>query len=158
MHRRSLTFLCAVAALSLVIPAGAWAKPNFSGTWKLNSAKSDFGQMTGPEKMERTVTHEDPSLKYSTVQTGPQGEVTSQMAYTTDGKPATNQTPMGEVTGAATWDGDVLNIENKREFQGIQITQTERWSLSEDGKTLTIDSRVAMPRGHVEMKMVFEKQ
>lgn len=159
MNRRYWTGLCAAAALTLAIPAGAWAKPNFSGSWKLNSGKSDFGQMTGPEKMDRKVTHEDPSLKYSIVQSSPQGgEVTTDMAYTTDGKSSTNQTPMGEVTGAATWEGDALNIVNKRQFQGLEITQTEKWTLSEDGKTLTIDSRVSMPRGHVEMKIVMDKQ
>jgi hypothetical protein len=159
MNRRYWTVLCAAAALTLVIPAAAWAKPNFSGSWKLNAGKSDFGQMTGPAKMERKVTHEDPSLKYSIVQSSPQGtDVTTDLAYTTDGKPSTNQTPMGELTGTASFDGDVLNIVNKREFQGLEITQTERWTLSDEGKTLTIDSRVSMPRGHVEMKIVMDKQ
>jgi hypothetical protein len=159
MNRRYWTGLCAVAALSIAIPAGAWAKPNFSGSWTLNPGKSDFGQMTGPAKMERKVAHEDPSLKYSSVQSSPQGgDVTTEMAYTTDGKSSTNKTPLGEVTGTATWEGDVLNIVNKRQFQGLDITQAERWTLSEDGKTLTIDSRVSMPRGHVEMKIVMDKQ
>ncbi len=158
MNRRYWIGLCAAAALTFITPAGAFAKPNFSGSWKLNAGKSDFGQMTGPEKMERKVAHEDPAFKYSNVQSGPNGDVTTDMAYTTDGKPSTNQTPMGEITGNATWEGDVLNIVNKRSFQGLEITQAERWSLSDDGKTLTIDSRVSMPRGHVEMKIVMDKQ
>ena len=159
MNRRYWTGLCAAVALTLVIPAGAQAKPNFSGSWKLNAGKSDFGQMTGPAKMERNITQADPSLKYSIVQSSPQGgDTTTDMAFTTDGKPTTNQTPMGELTGSASWDGDVLTIVNKRQLQGLEITQTERWSLSEDGKVLTVDNKVAMPKGHVEMKIVMDKQ
>jgi hypothetical protein len=158
MKRRYWTALCAVALLGLALPAGAWAKPNFSGDWKLNAAKSDFGQMTGPEKMNRKIVHEDPSLKFSTEQSSPQGDVTIDMAYTTDGKPSMNKTPMGETTGTATWEGDVLVIVNKRQFQSLEITETDRWSLSADGKTLTVDHKVAMPKGHIDSTIVMDKQ
>ena len=149
-----LTSVCALA-VGLGI---AQAKPNFSGDWKLNSAKSDFGPMPGPEKMDRKITHEDPSLKFSTTQTGPQGEVTTDMAYTTDGKPSTNKTPRGEVTGAAKWEGDALTISSKREIQGMEITQNERWTLDEDGKTLTINNKINTPQGEFEIKIVMDKQ
>jgi hypothetical protein len=142
----------------LVAPAGAFAKPNFSGNWTFNASKSDFGPMPTPEKWERKITHEDPSLQYSQVQAGPQGEMKSEMAYTTDGKPATNKTPRGEVTGVAKWDGDVLTISSKREIQGMEITQNERWTLSEDGKTLTILNKVNTPQGDFELKIVMDKQ
>ena len=158
MNRRYWAALWAAAALGLAIPAGAWAKPNFSGDWKLNAAKSDFGQMTGPEKMDRKIIHEDPNLKFSTVQSGPQGEVTTDMAYTTDGKPTINKTPTGDATGTATWDGDALVIVNKRQFQSLEITETDRWTLSEDGKTLTIAHKVSMPRGHIDSTIVMDKQ
>jgi hypothetical protein len=35
------------------------AKPNFSGTWKLNTGKSDFGAMPAPDTRTGKITHED---------------------------------------------------------------------------------------------------
>lgn len=144
--------------MSLALSAGAFAKPNFSGNWKLNPEKSDFGPMPPPEKMERSITQEESTIKWNQVQVGQQGEVKSEMTYTTDGKPSTNKTPRGEVTGTAAWDGDVLTITTKREVQGMEITQAERWSLSEDGKTITINNKVTAPQGEFDLKVVFDKQ
>jgi len=147
--------MCAAVGLSL---ATAWARPNFSGDWKLNAAKSDYGPMPGPEKMERKITHDDPSLKMVTTQTGQQGEVTTELAYKTDGTPSTNKIRGQDVTGVAKWDGDVLTISSKREIQGMEITMNERWSLSEDGKTLSINNKVNTPNGDFEIKIVMDKQ
>jgi hypothetical protein len=155
---RKQYLLAAACTLVLSLAGAVQAKPNFSGDWKLNSGKSDFGPMPGPEKMDRKITHEDPSFKFSTTQTSPQGETTTDMAYTTDGKPATNKTARGEVTGTAKWDGDVLTIGSKREFQGMEITQNERWTLGEDGKTLTITNKINTPQGDFEIKIVMDKQ
>lgn len=146
------------AALSLALSSGALAKPNFTGEWKMNADKSDFGPMPPPEKFERNISHDDPSMKWSQVQVGPQGEVKSEMSYTTDGKPSVNKTPRGEITGTAAWDGDVLTITTKREFQGMEITQAERWSLSEDGKTLTINNKITAPQGEFDIKFVLDKK
>jgi len=46
----------------------AQAKPNFSGTWKLNAGKSNFGPMPAPETRTDKITHQDPDLKYSFTQ------------------------------------------------------------------------------------------
>lgn len=154
MNRRILLVLCAAA---LFLPA-AWAKPNFSGSWSLNKDKSDFGPMPGPDKMVRTIKHDDPNLKMTTTQSGPQGEATTEMTYTTDGKPSTNKTPRGEVTGTAAWDGDVLTINSKRQFNEMEITQSERWTLAEDGKSLVIVNKIGTPQGEFEVKIVLDKQ
>lgn len=158
MSRRCWIVLCATATL---LPAGlvkAWEKPDFSGNWTLNAAKSDFGPMPGPDKMKRTIEHKDPSLKMTTTQTGPQGEVTTALAYTTDGTPSTNKIRGQDVTGIAKWDGDELTISSKREFQGTEITMNERWTLSEDGKTLTFSNKINTAQGDFDIKVVMDKQ
>lgn len=157
MNRRTLLTSLVIAS-ALVVPISAFEKPNFSGAWKMNASKSDFGPMPAPDTLERKITHEDPSLKWSQTQSGQQGTATTEVAYTTDGKPSTNKTPRGEVTGVAKWDGDVLTINSKREVQGMEITQAERWTLSPDGKTLTITNKLTAPQGEFELKVVLEKQ
>jgi len=129
------------------------AAPNLSGSCILNLAKSQYGQFPTPEVMMRTIQHKDPALSMSTYQKGAQGEVTTELKYTTDGKPAVN----GENKGSAHWDNDKLVIETSRDYQGTKLTQREEWTLSADGKTLTIVTHVKLPNGEFDVKQVFEK-
>ncbi|MEO8029073.1 MAG: hypothetical protein ABI823_21510 [Bryobacteraceae bacterium] len=154
MMNRIVTLAATVAFAAL----SAVAAPNLSGEWKLNAAKSDFGPVPAPDKMIRKIMHADPSLKMTTMQSGAQGEVTSELAYTTDGKETVNKSARGEVKGTAKWSGENLIIDSKREFQGAEITQHETWSLGDDGKTLTVLNKITAPQGEFDLKMVFEKQ
>ena|SRR5436190_4284451 len=129
------------------------AAPNLSGSWTLNLAKSQYGQFPTPEVMMRTIQHNDPALSMSTYQKGAQGEVTTELKYTTDGKPSVN----GENKGSAHWDNDKLVIETSRDYQGTKLTQREEWTVSTDGKTLTIATHVKLPNGEFDVKQVFEK-
>jgi hypothetical protein len=49
-------------------------------------------------------------------------------------------------------------IESSREFQGVTLKQKDIWTVSDDGKTLTIDSHVSIPNGEFDIKQVFDKQ
>src|SRR5689334_25295324 len=112
----NMTRALAVAAL-LAVPLAA--APNLSGNWMLNLAKSQYGQFPAPEVMMRQIQHDDPVLSMTTYQKGAQGEVTTQVKYSTDGKPAVN----GENKGSAHWENDKLVIENSRDYQGVKLTQ-----------------------------------
>ena len=129
------------------------AAPNLSGSWMLNVSKSEYGQFPAPQVMMRQIQHKDPALTMSTYQKGAQGEVTTELKYSTDGKPVVN----GENRGTAHWDADKLVIESSREFQGTQLKQREVWTLSADGKTLTVATHVILPNGEFDVKQVFEK-
>jgi len=136
-----------------VLAAPLLAEPNFTGSWMLNLSRSQYGQFPAPEVMLRSVTHMSGDLRMSTYQKGAQGEVTTELKYTTDGKPAVN----GESKGSARWQGDTLIIESSREAQGAKLTQRDQWSLSADGKTLTVTIHVKLPNGEFDVKQVFEK-
>jgi len=129
------------------------AAPNFSGSWMLNIAKSQYGQFPAPEVMIRKVQVQGTQLSMSTYQKGAQGEVTTELKYSTDGKPSVN----GANTGTASWSGDKLVIESSREAQGAKLTQRDTWSLSGDGKTLTVNTHIKLPNGEFDVKQVFEK-
>jgi hypothetical protein len=157
---RSHTFRVFSAAL-LAIACGllqAQAKPNFSGNWKLNTAKSDFGAMPAPDSRTDIITHEDPDLKDSYTQSGQMGELTAEMKYSTDGKETTNSVRGNQIKTTAKWDGDELAIAGKTQFNGADVTLSDRWSLSADGKTLTIQRHVNSPMGETNQKIVLEKQ
>jgi hypothetical protein len=150
----SLTLL--TLALGLV---QAQAKTDFSGTWKLNTGKSDFGPMPPPDSMTQKITHQDPSLKANVATTGgPQGDMTYDVSYTTDGKECVNHVADNEFKSTLKWDGDELVVDTKGSFGGNDFTSKDRWTLSADGKTLTRAQHVSSAMGEADMKMVFEKQ
>lgn len=153
--------LIAAAALAafFVFGLAAAEKPNFSGVWKLNNAKSDFGPMPGgPDKFERTIDHKDPNLKMTTVQAFQGQERSNDVEYVIDGKEKTIETPAGPVKVTPVWKGETLEITVSRDFQGNQIKSVETWSLSGDGKTLTVKTDISTPQGDFSLKFVMDKQ
>lgn len=155
---RRMMLLAAAAALFSLCLAGA-EKPNFSGVWKLNNAKSDFGPMPGgPDKFERTIDHKDPNLKMTTVQAFQGQERSNSVEYVIDGNEKTVETPMGPMHVTPVWKGDNLEITVKREIQGNQIKSVETWGLSEEGKVLTVKTDISTPQGDFSLKFVMDKQ
>ena len=146
-----------------------FAEADFTGSWMLNLSKSQYGQFPAPEVMLRSVTYANGTLTMSTYQKGAQGEVTTELKYSTDGTTSVNK----DSRGTARWQGDTLIIESSREAQGessreaqgktsreaqgARLTQRDQWTLSADGKTLTIAIHVSLPNGAFDVKQVFEK-
>ena len=151
MLRRFL-LLCIPAAMLL-----AADKPDYSGHWVVDLAKSDFGMVPPPTKMERDIEHKDPDMSIKSLQVGERGEFKTESKYTTDGKEATIKMRNREVKVKAVWDGAKLKVNSKFEFTGSEATQDETWSISEDGNTLTIENAIKLPQGEFTTKSVFTK-
>ncbi len=132
-------------------------KPDFSGKWVVDLAKSDFGMMPPPEKLERTVEHKDPEFKLKSLQKSQRGEFTSESKYTTDGKEATIQLRGRDAKVTANWEGNKLVVVTKSDFNGNAVTQKETWNLSADGKTLSTESAISTPQGEFATKLTFTK-
>lgn len=156
MTRRSW----ALAASMMIASAGCFAadKPDFSGEWTLNTTKSDFGPMPMPGKLVRKIEHKDPELKITTTTAGQAGERTVESAYKTDGSESVNKAAQGESKSVVKWEGSALTFATKREIQGMTIEQSEKWSMSEDGKTLTVDGQLKSPQGELALKIVMDKK
>lgn len=146
----------ALTLILLAIPA--LAKPNFSGDWKVNVSKSDFGQMPAPSSMTGKITHQDPSLKVAIKQSGERGDFEYEMSYSTDGKETTNEIRDNTMKSTAHWDGDVLVIDTKGSFGGNDVTIQDKMSLSADGKTLTLKRHFSSSMGEMDQTLILEKQ
>ena len=151
-------FPIALAVLALVAAMPALAKPNFSGDWKLNNSKSAFGQFPPPGSMTSKITHEDPKLKREVKMSGDQGEFQYETTYTTDGKDCSNEMFGNPINSNVKWDGDTLIVDSKGKFGDNEFSSQDKWTLSADGKTLTIVSTFKSAMGDGEQKMVFDKQ
>jgi hypothetical protein len=144
---------------TLLLASSAFAAPNLTGDWKLNLTKSQYGLLPAPLEVTRKIKHEGISLSMSTYQKSAQRENTSELKYTTDGKVCVNKTTNGEAKGTAHWEGGTLIIESSQQNGPAEIKSREAWTLSPDGKTLTILTHLTIPQqGEIDVKQVFEKQ
>jgi hypothetical protein len=151
--------LLALAVVAFALCVGlTQAKPNFTGDWKVNFAKSNFGEMPPPDKFEQKITHNDPDLKVAMTIAGGFGEFNLDYTYTTDGKECMNKSPMGETNSVVKWDGDTLVIASKSTFENGEMSMTDRWTLSEDGKTLTMQRHFSGGMGEGDQTIAMEKQ
>ena len=159
MRTMRRTGLILAGLLLLAASASAQTKPNFSGDWKMNAAKSNFGQMPAPSSLTEKITHTDPSLKVQTAQSGDFGDLNSDFSFTTDGKECQNAMgDMFKMTSTVKWDGDILMFDSKMDIQGNAMTGVDKWSLSPDGKTLTVQRHFNGPMGEGDAVMVLDKQ
>jgi hypothetical protein len=138
-------------------PAASGAKPNFSGTWKLNVAKSDFGVMPPPEFRTDIIDHSEPALKVTTSTNGAEGKQDFTITLTTDGKEAVNTIMGSEVKSVAAWEGPTLVVTSKLRFNDTDVTIKSVYVLGEDGKTLNVVSHIASAMGEMDQKYIYEK-
>jgi hypothetical protein len=153
MTRRYLVAFAFTALASLAL-----AKPNFTGQWKMDSSKSDFGQFPAPEKYDRKVTHDEPNIQINTAMVMGSRDVAYDVKYTTDGKETTNTTQGRESKGSAKWEGDVLVIESVRETPNGSFKSVERWTSVNGGKSIQVDAKISGGSFESGFKIHFDKQ
>jgi len=149
----------AVLAILMLATLPALAKPNFSGDWKLNTSKSTFGDVPAPDSMTIKVTHADPQITNVSKQSSQMGEFEIKTSCTTDGKECANEGFQGAPTKSVMkWDGDVLAVETQGKFGEMDFSMKQKWSLSGDGKTLTVAQSISTSMGDFTQTLVFDKQ
>lgn len=153
------TLLC---ALSLGL---AGDKPNFSGKWKLDKDRS----FSNPPGLDQTMTiaHTGDQVKFEAVVKTARGEQTVNEIYTLDGKetdfkPAAPPNATGKRRASWLPNGQGVMIQDQTTVDGKVASEVARkWTLSADGKTMTIDYFIDETRGgnqiSYESKRVFNK-
>ena len=137
-------------------------KPNFTGKWDLNVAKSDFGQTPPVESMVQVIEHREPNIRITTTMKSPVGQVSTVQELTTDGREHVNTIDaMGgeqaiRITGR--WEGDTLATSWSLNAKGVTISFNDSWSVSEDGKVLTFIRTAKSPQGDFTVRTVYNKQ
>ena len=155
---RNFSMALLVSAIALTATLAAQAHPKFAGVWVMVADKSDFGPMPKPATMTRTITETGATVKIVTVQAGPNGETTTSTTFTTDGKPQKNTVQGSEMTTTGKWEGAAMVFHHSRDVQGTAITIDDRFTLSADGKTLTVTRNFTTAEGSAPAKIVFAKK
>jgi len=167
-----LKMLSIVSLINLIVAlVSAEGKVNFSGTWILDKSKSDVSQFIDvgedTEKVQNAsmtmmVEQEGASLRVTRVMKTQGDERKEIHTYKIDGSATTNTGFRGEtVVARAFWEGDKLVVVSTRTMRALtkDISAESRgvWSLSPDGKILTIAAQVNSPRGEQRVRAVFDK-
>lgn len=158
-----LFFVC-VAFLSAFMLKPA--PTDFSGKWKLNEGKSELGQFAN--FATRGIETQQSAESISISRTAPSfdgNDVTTKEQLTFDGKEVESTfIADSKKKSVASWseDGKMMKITYSftLEFNGNsnEIKGTEAWTLSDDGKTLTVKGKSSSSFGDMETTSVYEKQ
>ena len=166
-------FLLSLAfVLSLAASAAYAQTPDLSGEWKLNPGLSDLGEMAAA----------NPDIAFSIRQEGGvltirkninvQGkEIVKNFRYTLDGKESFNDgESLKGLKGTAAFEKGILIVRAEQEGTTMHISgndppeieyfkfdSVEEFSLSSDGKTLTVVQTAQLPDGSRKTTFVFDK-
>ena len=165
MTRKMLLIAAVMMTLSML--AFAATKPNFSGTWTMDRARS-FGL---PANMNQTltITQKDDQIDLETKLIQPDNERVVKDTYILDGKEheftpqvPPNQPPAKGKRTAVWLPGDrgiqVTEVTTAETPKGTVTTQVVRkWTISGQGE-LVIDMYVDNPNMSYEAKRIFKKQ
>ena len=165
MARKTLLIVAAIMALSLF--AFAATKPDFSGTWTMDRARS-FGL---PPDMNQTmiITQKGDQIEIETKLIQPNNERSIKDAYILDGKeheftpPAPPNQPAPKGKRTAMWlPGDkgiqVTDVTTVETPKGPVTSQLVRkWTISGQGE-LVIDMYIDNANSSFETKRIFKKQ
>jgi len=147
--------------LAVFLPAIAQdtTKPNFSGIWNLDPDKSSFGPVTPPMAAQYVIRHIGAKLEFDYIQDGRR----TRTELTADGEErVTDSNEDGDTLTRSYWNGRTLVNESRVKPRGLKQTPsvrwTSRWSLSGDGKELTIQRHIDSGEQGIDQKVVFIKQ
>jgi hypothetical protein len=150
-----ITGICFLTMTAL--NAGAWADRSAVGTWKLDVAKSSYGNMPAPKFEQMVVTTDTAeSVKWSLKGVGADGKsYISSYDGPTDGKFHPMISSEGANSAAYTRTGSTLSwiVKDKNG----SIIETGSGQLSPDGNTLRLSGAMQGPKGKSAFVSVFDR-
>jgi hypothetical protein len=178
--RRLFLIAGLMTAFGLAVVAAGAASANFAGAWVLDKTKSQnlSPRMQGADKVTWTIIQDgktislDQKIEGSQPQGGGGGggmgggrPPAGPSTYKLDGSETSMDVPFGQMTGKATlkatWAGDALELSRKTTFttpEGERTsTNTQKLSLSADGKVLTAQVHSEGRGGPQDSTLVFSK-
>jgi hypothetical protein len=144
--------------VALTVLAAAQAKTDFSGTWNVDTAKSDPAPQGGGGAGATTkLVIQQTAVDMTVIVTTGRGE--ARTTYKLDGTEMKEKAAMGESRARVSWDGARLvvnRIQNVTTPQGaFEITSKETYSVT--GGILTLVTARNSPMGNTSRKTVFTK-
>jgi hypothetical protein len=142
-------------------------RPDFSGNWVLDHAKSALGPLErnlANAEVTLVVAHKDPEIKITRKANVGGRELSQILNYYSDGRGEINPPPFGaaDIKTKTKWDKAKLVSSSSQSVttprgETFYIDTSEKRELSGDGKTLTITVSISSPRGPQVIKQVYTR-
>jgi hypothetical protein len=130
-------------AISTVLAVGAAAqpRPDFSGEWHLDNARSDAAAYSdAPGPVAAAITQTASEIRITT--TTSRGTTTATYAFATPAGPQLRGVPV------ARWQGEALLTEAIRDIRGQSVTVQQTRRLAHDGREMIVESVVNVQHGY----------
>lgn len=157
--KRSLVSLPLLLLMSILAYGQQASKPNLSGIWVFNAQKSTL-QDPAPSSMTFKIEQNDPHLRLSRTQIYSGKSDTWTLDTVTDGqKEVVQHSALYTSHIKMYWDGDTLVLDEKiTAGDGSKATNTVKYTLASDGKTLLAVESEETPVGKATNNWVYDKQ
>jgi hypothetical protein len=140
-------------------------RPNLNGTWKLNVAQSDFGQVPPPLRQSEVVIQAGEEFAIAITLEREETKQNYTLRFRAGGDPSPlaagsfpDDAPFRILSVKGEWQGQTLLVTEKVSFQGSDGTLTARYTLSANGKSLNKQTHVSMNGGEFDTHTVYDKQ
>ena len=150
-----------VGILLMSLAAVAQDKPNFGGTWLLDVEKSNFSHFPVPVAQTNAIEHQGVNIKLTQIirnSPGPDGEVSLERRYTTDGKENLNKLGPADAKSTVKWEGNKMIIVTKLETPAGTGEIDESWELNDGGKQMVVSRDFNEPDGGGVQRLLFKRQ
>lgn len=162
MYRRILLIGSAVALFAL---PGIAQTSSLNGTWKLDAAKSDFGQMPPPTSETDVVSLNGDNFSQKVDSQTSRGASNYTRSCTVNGKeekltPDNPRAHIGPVTISSIKcekNGGSIVVTEGATMQGSPLTDQLTFTPSDDAKTMTIHQHISSSAFNMDRKMVFDR-
>lgn len=143
--------IACLAALNLVSAA---EHPSFTGTWKMDAAKSDFGSLPAVGSIVDRIGQQEPELVINRARDG-QNLI---IAIPLDGDSKQNDILGLDMKTQGHWDGNTLAVDFTGRRMGREVSYHERWTMAPDGNSFKVARHLVSPRGETDQTLIFVKQ
>jgi hypothetical protein len=159
MKRAAVFIIFIFINLAFSGSALAQGRPDFSGTWTLDMAKSDMGQARPigmPARKVTLVIKQTPALLAIEHKVGDRTETAT---HKLDGSESVNKSPSGQdIKSTSRWVGSTLVTKSVMSTGNGTAETSDVRSLSADGKVMTIELTRKTPGGEVKQKLIYNKE
>ena len=134
--------LLAVATSTVVVLGTvAQTRPDFSGVWHLDNARSDVAAYSdAPGPVSASISQTDTEIQIAT--TTSRGTTSVTYAFETAGRSSTPGTPV------ARWQGEALLTEAIRDVRGQSVTVQQTRRLASEGREMIVESVINVQHGY----------
>jgi hypothetical protein len=139
----------------------AQSADRFAGRWVLDTARSTRGPGV-PPALTMHVRLDGPKLVVRRVAETPAGPLDVSLTYATDGTASVNRFQQGgaelQATTTTGWDGATLTFDTQIQTPAQPVQQKDRWTVSPDGRDLTVERALSAGGQELTMTLVLRKQ